>query len=45
MNSWITVDDAVRKQMNPVVAGYIVYPVPQSQLDAIPGLYGQNTGY
>ena len=45
MNSWIQVDDAVRKQMNPVVAGYIVYPVPQSQLDAIPGLYSQNTGY
>ena len=45
MNSWMTVDDATRKQMNPVVAGYIVYPVPQSQLDAIPGLYTQNTGY
>jgi len=45
MNSWIAVDDAIRKQMNPVVAGYIVYPVPQSQLDAIPGLYTQNTGY
>jgi len=45
MNSWIAVDDAVRKQMNPCVAGYIVYPVPQSQLDAIPGLYSQNTGY
>ena len=45
MNNWIAVDDAVRKQMNPVVAGYIVYPVPQSQLDAIPGLYTQNAGY
>lgn len=45
MNSWIAVDDAIRKQMNPVVAGYIVYPVPQSQLDAIPGLYTQNSGY
>jgi len=45
MNSWIAVDDAIRKQMNPVVAGYIVYPVPQSQLDAIPGLYSQNTSY
>ena len=44
MNSWIAVDDT-RKQMNPVVPGYIVYPVPQSQLDAIPGLYTQNTGY
>ncbi|MFA5328277.1 MAG: RagB/SusD family nutrient uptake outer membrane protein [Prolixibacteraceae bacterium] len=45
MNSWITVEDAIRKQMNPVVAGYVVYPVPQSQLDAAPGLYPQNTGY
>ena len=45
MNNWIAVDDVIRKQMNPVVAGYVIYPVPQSQLDAIPGLYTQNTGY
>ncbi|MDP4292454.1 MAG: RagB/SusD family nutrient uptake outer membrane protein, partial [Bacteroidota bacterium] len=45
MNAWIAVDDAVRKQMNQVVPGYIIYPVPQSQLDAMPGLYTQNTGY
>jgi len=45
MNSWMAVDDATRKQMNQVVAGYVVYPVPQSQLDAVPGLYTQNTGY
>jgi hypothetical protein len=45
MNSWMAVDDATRKQMNQVVSGYIVYPVPQSQLDAVPGLYTQNTGY
>ena len=45
MNSWIAVDDAIRKQMNPVVAGYIVYPVPQTQLDSAPGLYTQSTGY
>lgn len=45
MNSWMAVDDAIRKQMNPVVPGYVVYPVPQSQLDAAPGLYTQNTGY
>lgn len=44
MNSWITTEDT-RKQMNPVVPGYVIYPVPQSQLDAIPGLYTQNTGY
>lgn len=45
MNAWIAVDDATRKLMNPVVAGFVVYPVPQSQLDATPGLYTQNTGY
>ena len=45
MNNWIAVDDLTRKQMNQVVSGYIVYPVPQSQLDAAPGLYSQNTGY
>jgi hypothetical protein len=45
MNAWMVVDDAVRKQMNPVVAGYVIYPVPQSQLDAMPGLYSQNAGY
>lgn len=45
MNGWMAVEDANRKQMNPVVAGYIVYPVPQPQLDAAPGLYTQSTGY
>jgi hypothetical protein len=45
MNAWMAVDDATRKLMNPVVPGFIVYPVPQSQLDATPGLYTQNTGY
>jgi len=28
-----------------VVANYIIYPVPQSQLDAAPGLYTQSPGY
>jgi hypothetical protein len=45
MNSWITVEDAIRNQMKQVIEGYVVYPVPQSQLDAKPGLYSQNTGY
>jgi starch-binding outer membrane protein, SusD/RagB family len=31
--------------MNPVTADYIIYPVPQSQLEAAPGLYTQNKGY
>ncbi|HTI08379.1 MAG TPA: RagB/SusD family nutrient uptake outer membrane protein [Puia sp.] len=44
MNNWITVEDT-QKRINTVVANYIIYPVPQSQLDAAPGLYTQNPGY
>lgn len=44
MNAWIAAED-VQKRMNPVIANYIIYPVPQSQLDAVPGLYDQNPGY
>jgi len=45
MNAWIAVEDAALKKMNQVIANYIIYPVPQSQQDAAPGLYGQNNGY
>ncbi|MEO6523393.1 MAG: RagB/SusD family nutrient uptake outer membrane protein [Mucilaginibacter sp.] len=46
MNAWITAEDGTaKKQMNQVIPGYVIYPVPQSQLDAAPGLYTQNTGY
>ncbi|MFA6086278.1 RagB/SusD family nutrient uptake outer membrane protein [Mucilaginibacter sp.] len=46
MNAWIASEDAKKlKQINPVIPGYVVYPIPQSQLDALPGLYTQNTGY
>jgi hypothetical protein len=46
MNAWIASEDAKKlKQINPVIPGYIVYPIPQSQLDALPGLYTQNAGY
>lgn len=45
MNAWRTVEDAALKKMNPVTANHIIYPVPQSQLDAAPGLYVQNGGY
>jgi starch-binding outer membrane protein, SusD/RagB family len=31
--------------MNPVTANFILYPVPQTQLDAAPKLYTQNAGY
>jgi len=45
MNSWRTVEDAALHKMNPITANSIIYPVPQSQLDAAPGLYTQNPGY
>ncbi|MGC4104295.1 RagB/SusD family nutrient uptake outer membrane protein [Ferruginibacter sp.] len=45
MNAWITVEDAALHKMNQVVPDYIIYPVPQTQMDAAPGLYKQNNGY
>lgn len=45
MNAWIVVEDVVLHKMNQVTANYIIYPVPQSQMDAAPGLYTQNPGY
>lgn len=44
MNAWIASEDS-QKRILPVTANYIIYPVPQSQLDAFPGLYTQNPGY
>jgi hypothetical protein len=44
MNAWIAKEDA-QKAIKPVVANYVIYPVPQTQLDAAPGLYTQNPGY
>jgi len=44
MNAWIAKDDDL-KQINPFEANFILYPVPQSQLDVQPGLYKQNPGY
>jgi hypothetical protein len=45
MNAWIGVEDAALHKINPVTPNFIIYPVPQSQLDAAPGLYTQNAGY
>jgi hypothetical protein len=44
MNAWINKEDT-QKSIKPVVANYVIYPVPQTQLDATPGLYTQNPGY
>ncbi len=45
MNAWKAVDDAVLNKMNAITANHIIYPVPQTQMDAAPGLYIQNPGY
>jgi hypothetical protein len=42
--AWIAVED-VANQMQPFDKNYIIYPVPQSELDVKQGLYGQNSGY
>ena len=44
MNAWKAADD-VGNKVNTVVANFVIYPVPQSQMDAAPGLYTQNLGY
>lgn len=44
MPAWITKDD-VGRAMQPFQTNYILYPVPQSELDVKPGLYEQNLGY
>lgn len=42
--AWIATED-VQKQIKPFNKNYIIYPVPQSQLDVQQGLYTQNAGY
>lgn len=44
MSSWITAIDE-KKQMQPFQTNYIIYPVPQSEIDVKNGLYTQNAGY
>ncbi|MBD0376764.1 MAG: RagB/SusD family nutrient uptake outer membrane protein, partial [Flavisolibacter sp.] len=44
MNAWIAKED-VQKQIQPFNKNYIIYPIPQSELDVKQGLYAQNPGY
>jgi starch-binding outer membrane protein, SusD/RagB family len=44
MTAWIPTED-VLKQMKPFNKNYIIYPIPQSELDVKTGLYTQNVGY
>ncbi|MDQ3843812.1 MAG: RagB/SusD family nutrient uptake outer membrane protein [Bacteroidota bacterium] len=44
MTAWIAKED-VLKQIQPFNKNYIIYPIPQSELDVKQGLYAQNPGY
>lgn len=44
MNAWKATED-VQSKVSTIVPNYVIYPVPQSQMDAAPGLYKQNLGY
>lgn len=44
MPAWIAADD-VQKQIQPFQKDYIIYAIPQSELDVKGGLYIQNPGY
>ncbi|HLR37702.1 MAG TPA: RagB/SusD family nutrient uptake outer membrane protein, partial [Chitinophagaceae bacterium] len=44
MKAWIQKDD-VQDKISPFNKNYIIYPIPQSQLDVRAGLYTQNPGY
>ena len=45
MNAWIAVEDVLLHKIATVTPNFILYPVPQSQIDVKPGLYTQNPGY
>jgi hypothetical protein len=44
ITAWIAAEDT-QKQMQSFQKNYIIYPVPQAELDTKPGLYTQNAGY
>jgi hypothetical protein len=45
MNAWVLKDDVSTKITRPITANLLLYPVPQNELSAAPGLYDQNAGY
>ncbi len=44
MTSWIERED-VLSRISPFQLNYILYPIPQAEIDAKPGVYTQNEGY
>jgi hypothetical protein len=45
MNAWIPKEDTRNKITRNINANQILYPIPQAELTAAPGLYDQNPGY
>jgi hypothetical protein len=45
MNAWAAKEDTGKKIAQPIGANMLLYPVPQIELSAAPGLYDQNPGY
>ncbi|GAB3844002.1 RagB/SusD family nutrient uptake outer membrane protein [Hymenobacter terrigena] len=48
MNAWAQREDLAppfNKITRPITANLLLYPVPQAELAAVPGLYDQNPGY
>lgn len=43
MNNWIASDKMSR--INQVIPQYVIYPIPQNEIQTKPGLYTQNEGY
>jgi hypothetical protein len=43
MNNWIAADSI--NYVSQVVPNYVIYPVPEAEILAVPGLYTQNPGY
>lgn len=44
INAWIPLED-VKRRMSPIQPNYIIFPVPQTELTTVAGLYEQNPGY
>jgi len=44
MNNWIAAD-AQSNTISNVIPAFVIYPVPQAEILAAPGLYTQNPGY
>jgi len=44
MNAWMVQEDE-KQVMKPMRAAYVLYPIPQTEINIKPGLYEQNAGY